>query len=207
MTTMRTALERAFAGMMNAATPGASGQSYSPAAAAGLAPSPTIESWDAARFLPDVLVQTHEGARVRFYEDLIRGRLALINFMFTTCMNQCPLATANLMKVQEALGERVGRDVVMLSVTVDSYTDTPAVLKRYSHRYGTRPGWYFVTGRQQDLDLIRRRLGVLDAAVDKTQHTGILIYGNEATGQWAATPAQARPTTIVRSVMRLARSQ
>ncbi len=207
MTTMRTALERAFAGIMSTATPGASGQSYSLAAAAGLARSPTTGSWDAARFLPDVLVQTHEGARVRFYEDLIRGRLALINFMFTTCTNQCPLATANLMKVQDALGDRVGHDIVMVSVTVDSYTDTPAVLNRYSQRYGTRPGWYFVTGRQQDLDLIRRRLGVLDAAVDKTQHTGILIYGNEATGQWAATPAQARPTTIVRSVMRLARSQ
>jgi protein SCO1/2 len=206
MTTMRTALERAFAGIMRAATTGSAYESYSPAAAAGLAPSPTIASWDAARFLPDVLVQTHEGARVRFYEDLIRGRFALINFMFTTCTNQCPLATANLMKVQEALGERVGRDIVMVSVTVDSHTDTPAVLKRYSRRYGIRPGWYFVTGRQRDLDLIRRRLGVLDAAVDKTQHTGLLVLGNEATGQWAATPAQARPNTIVRSVMRLASS-
>ncbi len=92
----------------------------------------------------------------------------------------------------------------MVSVTVDAYTDTPAVLNRYSRLYGTRPGWYFVTGRQQDLDLIRRRLGVLDTAVDKTQHTGILVFGNETTGQWAATPAQAPPNTIVRSVMRLA---
>jgi protein SCO1/2 len=200
---MRTALERAFAGIVRAATTGSAHESYSPAAAAGRAPSPTIASWDAARFLPDVLVQTHEGTRVRFYEDLIRGRVALINFMFSTCTNQCPLATANLLKVQEALGDRVGRDVVMVSVTVDAYTDTPAALRNYAIRYGTKPGWYFVTGRQQDLDLIRRRLGVFDAAVDKTQHTGVLIYGNEATGQWAATPAQARPTTIVRSVMRL----
>ena len=204
MTTIRTALERAFAGVMRAATTDAPRDAYPLATAAGLAPSPTTGSWDAGRFLPDVLVQTHEGARVRFYEDLIRGRVALINFMFTTCTNQCPLATANLMNVQEGLGERVGRDVVMVSVTVDSYNDTPAALRRYAKRYGTRPGWYFVTGRQRDLDLIRRRLGVLDAAVDKTQHTGLLVFGNEATGQWAATPAQARPNTIVRSVMRLA---
>ena len=201
---MRTAIERLLAGIVSAATTAGARDSYSLAAAAGVAPSPTIESWDAARFLPDVLVQTHEGVRVRFYGGLIRGKVALINFMFTTCTSQCPLATANLMKVQEALGDRVGRDVVMVSVTVDAYTDTPATLSRYAKRYGTRPGWYFVTGRQQDLDLIRRRLGAFDAAVDKTQHTGILIYGNEATGQWAATPAQARPSTIVRSVTRLA---
>jgi protein SCO1 len=189
---------------MRAAGTAGARDAYSLAAAAGFAPSPTTGSWDGGRFLPDVVVQTHEGGRVRFYGDLIRSRVALINFMFTTCTNQCPLATANLLKVQEALGSRVGRDVVMVSVTVDAYTDTPAVLERYARRYGAGPGWYFVTGRQQDLDLIRRRLGVLDAAVDKTQHTGMLIYGNDATGQWAATPAQARPTTIVRSVTRLA---
>jgi protein SCO1/2 len=186
--TMRTAIERAFGGIMSAARTGAVADPHA----------------DPARYFPDVLVQTHEGARVRFYDDLIRGKVALINFMFTTCTNQCPLATANLVKVQQALGDRVGRDIVMMSVTVDASTDTPAALKRYSQRYGTRPGWYFVTGRQQDLDLIRQRLGVLDRAVDKTQHTGILVFGNDATGQWAATPAQARPTSIVRSVMRLA---
>jgi protein SCO1 len=202
--TIRTAIERTLSSVIHAATTSAADDAYAPAASAGISTSPKIGVWDPAQYFPDVLVQTHAGARVRFYTDLIRGRLALINFMFTTCTNQCPLATANLMKVQEALGDRVGRDIVMVSVTVDAYTDTPAVLNRYSRRYGTRPGWYFVTGRQQDLDLIRRRLGVLDAAVDKTQHTGILVFGNDATGQWAATPAQARPTTIVRSVMRLA---
>jgi protein SCO1 len=202
--TMRAAIERAFAGMIRAVTTSGAEDLYSARTGAGVNQSATIGSWDRVRFLPDILVQTHEGNRVRFYEDLIRGKVALINFMFTTCTNQCPLATANLLKVQEALGSRVGRDVVMVSVTVDAYTDTPAVLERYARRYGAGPGWYFVTGRQQDLDLIRRRLGVLDAAVDKTQHTGMLIYGNDATGQWAATPAQARPTTIVRSVTRLA---
>ena len=123
--------------------------------------------------------------------------------MFTSCTSQCPLATANLVKVEEALGERLGRDVVMISVTVDPATDTPDVLKRYSRRYATKPGWYFVTGKQKDVDLIRRRLGVLDDAVEKSQHTGMLVYGNDTTGQWAATPVMAQPKTIARSVMRL----
>ena len=156
-----------------------------------------------AAYWPEVVLQTQEGTRVRFYEDLIKDKVVLINFMFTSCTSQCPFTTANLVKVEEALGERLGGDIRMISVTVDPATDTPDVLKTYSRRYGTKAGWYFVTGSQKDVDLIRRRLGVLDDAVDKAQHTGMLVYGNEATGQWAATPAMAEPRAIARSVMRL----
>lgn len=157
----------------------------------------------AAGHFPNVVLWTHEGTRVRFYDDLIKGRVVMINFMFTSCRSQCPLTTPNLVKVEEALGDHLGRNVRMISITVDPATDTPEVLKQFSVRYGTKPGWYFVTGKQRDVDLIRRRLGVLDDAVDKTQHTGLLVYGNESTGQWAATPAMAQPKAIVRSVMRL----
>ena len=161
----------------------------------------------AATTLPNVVVQTQDGSRVRFYDDLIKGKVVLINFMFTSCTTQCPLTTANLVKVEEALGERLGRDVRMISVTVDPSVDTPTVLEKYSRRYHTKPGWYFVTGSRKDIDLIRRRLGGLDNTGDKTQHTGILVYGKEATGQWAATPAMAQPKAIVRSVLRLLNSQ
>lgn len=161
----------------------------------------------AATTLPNVLVQTQKGTSMRFYDDLIKGKVVLINFMFTSCTSQCPLTTANLVKVEEALGERLGRDVVMISVSVDPSVDTPAVLEKYSRRYNTKPGWYFVTGSRQDIDLIRRRLGGLDNSGDKTQHTGILVYGKESTGQWAATPAMAQPKTIVRSVLRLANAR
>ncbi|OLE79211.1 MAG: hypothetical protein AUF76_17425 [Acidobacteria bacterium 13_1_20CM_2_65_9] len=148
-------------------------------------------------------MQTQEGTRVLFYDDLIKGKIVLVNFMFTSCTTLCPQTTANLVKVEEALGEHVGRDIRMISVTVDPDTDTPDVLKKFSRRYDTKPGWYFVTGKKKDIELIRRRLGVYDKDTDKTQHTGILVYGNEATGHWAATPAMARPAAIVRSVMAL----
>jgi protein SCO1/2 len=151
----------------------------------------------------NVPVQTQDGDRVRFYDDLVKGQVVLINFMFTTCTSECPRTTANLVKVQELLGDRLGHDVRMISVTVDAATDTPPALKNYSARYGTKPGWYFVTGRQRDVDLIRQRLGVLDGTTNKAQHTGMLVYGNEESGQWAATPAMAQPNAIARSVMRL----
>ena len=140
---------------------------------------------------------------MRFYDDLVKGKVVLINFFFTSCTSICPRATANLVHVQEGLGEHVGRDVVMISITVDPGTDTPAVLQRYARQYGTKPGWHFVTGRQKDIDLIRRRLGVNRDGGDKAQHTGVVVYGNDATGQWAATPAMTDPKAIVRSVLRL----
>jgi protein SCO1/2 len=160
---------------------------------------------DVQRF-PNVILRTHDGASVRFYDDLIKGKVVMINFMFTSCTSICPRTTANLVKVEEILGEYLDRDVRIISVSVDPATDTPDVLRKYAARYGTKPGWYFVTGKGKDIDLIRRKLGVYEDDGDKTQHSGVLIYGNEATGQWAATPALADPTTIVRSVMRLVRS-
>jgi protein SCO1/2 len=156
-----------------------------------------------AQRFPNVALRTQYGTSVRFYDDLIKGKVVLINFMFTTCTSICPRTTANLVKVEEILGERLGRDVRIVSVSVDPANDTPEVLRKYAARYGTKPGWYFVTGKRSDIDLIRKKLGAYEDDGDKTQHSGVLIYGNEATGQWAATPSLANPTTIARSVMRL----
>jgi protein SCO1 len=154
---------------------------------------------------PNVPLLTQDGTRVLFYDDLIKGRVVMINFFFTSCPIICPRTTANLVKVEEALGDRLGRDVRMISITVDPNKDTPGVLSAYSRRFGTGPGWYFVTGRRQDIDLLKRHFGVDKYGSDKTDHTGMLVYGNEATQQWAATPTMADPETIVRSVTRLVR--
>jgi protein SCO1/2 len=158
----------------------------------------------AAGYFPNVVLRTHEGKRVRFYEDLIKGRVVSMNFMFTSCSTFCPRATANLLKVQSRLGSRLGRDVFMLSITLDPETDTPQVLKEYAAAHQAKPGWYFLTGDKRDIDLIRRRLGVFDDDPDMTQHTGLLTYGNDATGSWAAMPMIAKPAVIARALTTLA---
>jgi protein SCO1/2 len=154
---------------------------------------------------PNVPLRTQHGTAVRFYDDLVKGKVVLINFFFTSCTSICPRTTDNLKKVQAALGEHLGREVVMISISVDPRADTPAVLEQYALGYGTKAGWYFVTGRMEDINLVRRRLGVNRDGGDKTQHTGLLVYGNDATGQWAATPAMGEPAVIARSVLRLVR--
>lgn len=158
-------------------------------------------------YFPNIVLTTHESEKVRFYDDLVKGKVVLINFMFTACPDICPLTTANLIRVQKALGERLGRDVFFYSITLDPATDTPDVLKRYRKAVGAKPGWFFLTGKYEEIEVIRRKLGVYDLDpvidADKTQHGGLVVYGNEAIGRWAAIPGLLKPKYIVRAVLRV----
>jgi protein SCO1/2 len=158
-------------------------------------------------YFPNIVLRTHENQPLRFYDDLLRGKVVLINFFYVTCGDICPLMTANLMQVQAALGERLGREVFIYSITLDPQTDTPAVLKQYAEGYGAKPGWYFLTGQDEEIQKLRRTLGLYDRDpridADKVQHTGLITYGNEATGRWGVVPALLAPERIVRAVLRV----
>jgi protein SCO1 len=156
---------------------------------------------------PNVTLRTQNDEPVRFYDDLLKGKVAMINFFFTGCTNYCPRTTANLSKLPALFGEHFGRDVVMLSISIDPASDTPAVLKKYAAPFHPRRGWYFLTGRKFDIDQIRRKLGVYDSDAEKNNHTGVLIYGNETLGTWTATHAMVNPELIAKSVSRLITSK
>jgi len=159
-------------------------------------------------YIPNVALVTENNKPVRFYDDLVRGKVVMINFIFTYCGGSCPLTTANLARVQKDFGERLGQDISMYSVTLDPEVDTPDKLKKYATGFGAKPGWSFLTGRFDDIELLRYRLGIYDPDpvidADKTQHGGLVIYGNEATGQWSAIPGMLQPAEIARAVLRLA---
>ena len=154
--------------------------------------------------IPNVPVQTHEGKTVRFYDDLVRGRIVTVNFMYARCRNICPGMTQNLAAVQRALGARVGRDVFMYSITLEPDEDTPAVLRAYAADHGVRPGWLFLTGTPADVETLRRSLGFVDPDpaldADTSQHIGVVLYGNDALDRWAACPALTDPEEIVKYV-------
>jgi cytochrome oxidase Cu insertion factor (SCO1/SenC/PrrC family) len=148
---------------------------------------------------------TQENKTVRFYNDLLKGKVVLINFMFTTCKGVCSPMTANLAKVQRYLGERVGRDINMISISVDPETDTTAVLKHYAETFKAQPGWYFLTGKKENVDWVLYKLG--GYVEDKNEHSSVVILGNEATGEWMKMPAMAGPTEIAEAALRLAESK
>jgi protein SCO1/2 len=159
----------------------------------------------AANYFPNTVLITQDNQPVRFFDDLLKGKTVVINFMFTTCTSVCPAMTANLAKVQSLLGDRVGKDVNMISLTVDAATDTPTVLKDYAARFNAKPGWRFVTGKKTDMDSVLKKLG--GYVEDKNQHTSVLIVGNVTTGEWLKVFAMAKPSEIAEAVFKVANAK
>jgi protein SCO1/2 len=153
---------------------------------------------------PNVLLTTHRGKQVRFYDDLIKDKIVLINFMYVKCEGVCPGITANLVRVQKLLGERLGRDVFMYSFTLKPEEDTPGVLRDYAEAYKIGRGWSLLTGAAADMELLRRKLGFTDPdpAVDanKSSHIGNLRYGNEPLQRWGSCPGMSKPSWIAESI-------
>ncbi len=141
--------------------------------------------WNGSYF-PNVELTNHRGEKVRFFDDLIEGKKVMINFIYTTCPDTCPLETARLTEVAEILGDRIGDDIFFYSITIDPDRDTPQVLAEYRERFGVGPGWDFLTGDQEDILLLRKKLGLYIAEEDKvdTDHNVNLLLGNQTTGQW-----------------------
>jgi protein SCO1/2 len=157
--------------------------------------------WGASYF-PNVALTTQDGATVRFYDDLIKGKIVAINLIYTTCQYACPLETARLAQVQKLLGDRMGRDVFFYSITIDPDHDTPAVLKDYAAKYHAGPGWTFLTGTKADIELISRKIGLYSAPnpANPDGHTPNLLVGNETTGQWMRNSSLDNPKFLARTI-------
>lgn len=138
-------------------------------------------------YFPNTALTNQDGQPVHFFDDLIKGKVVVINFIFTSCTDSCPLETARLRQVQKLLGERVGKDVFFYSISIDPDTDTPPVLKHYADKFKVGPGWQFLTGNKQDITLLRQKLGLFIEGVDNGRtkdHNLSLIVGNQLTGRW-----------------------
>jgi len=135
---------------------------------------------------PNVELVTQDGKKVRFYDDLIKGKVVAIELMYTSCKYNCPLETARLVQLQKLLGDRMGKEVFFYSITIEPDIDTPKVLKAYAEKYHIGPGWTFLTGKEADIKLISRKLGLdsLPDVNDPDGHTPHLLIGNDATGLW-----------------------
>lgn len=153
---------------------------------------------------PNVPLVTQDKKTVRFYDDLVKNKVLIIQFMFTNCEKFCPMVTPNLVRVQKQLQERAANIVTMISITVDPSHDTPGVLKEYASKFHVQPGWQFLTGQKSDVDQIRRGLGVYDPDDKKIEHMNVLTIGKESTGQWLAIEGLAKPEDIVQTVLSLA---
>lgn len=128
-------------------------------------------------------VTNQDGKVLRFYDDVIKNKIVIVSFIFTSCTDLCPLTTARLAEVQRRLGDRVGRDIFFVSLSVDPETDTPERLKAFADAFGAGPGWQFLTGRPEDMTVINRALG--DRSRTRSEHRNEVVLGNDRTGEWA----------------------
>ena len=159
---------------------------------------------------PNILLYTQDSRPVRFYDDLIENKTVIIDFMWASCDDDCPVKTVNLVKVHKLLRQRVGRDILMLSISLEGKDDTPEDLQRYIKRYGgPRSGWLYLTGDYDDIEALRYSLGVYDLDpvidADRESHAGIITFGNDRMNRWAALPALMSSRGIARTISRITR--
>ena len=152
----------------------------------------------ARKYFTDVVLLNQNGERMRLYSDLLQGKVVIINSFFATCQGSCLPMNRNLEKVQEALGDHVGKDVFIISISVDPEVDTPASLKEFAKKLHARPGWYFLTGDRQSVDFALNKLG--QYVNNKQDHLNIFIIGNERTGLWKKAFGLARSDELVKVV-------
>lgn len=131
--------------------------------------------------IDDAPVRTQDGAEARFYSDLVKGRVAAINFVFTSCTTVCPLMGVRFAQLQERLGS--GSDVALVSVSIDPANDTPERLAAWSKRLGAKPGWTLVTGAKPDMDKLLQSLGA--SAADPAAHTPLVLIVDAREGRFS----------------------
>ena len=152
----------------------------------------------AAKYFTDVELLDQDGKKVRFYSDVLKGKTVVVNAFFTTCTSVCPPMNRNMQKIQEALKDRVGKDVFFVSITVDPTVDTPARLKDYAKKFNAGPGWMFLTGKKENLDWALYKLG--QYVENKDDHKTVFIIGNEPTGLWKKAFGMANVAELVQVV-------
>jgi protein SCO1/2 len=149
-------------------------------------------------YFTDVELTNQNGEKMRLYSDLIAGKTVVINSFFSTCVGICPIMAATFTRIQNKLGDRLGRDVILISVSVDPETDTPARLRDYAKSMSAKPGWYFLTGKRENVEQALAKLGL--RAASKEEHTSVMIIGNEPKGVWKKAFGLASSDDIVKMV-------
>lgn len=152
--------------------------------------------------IPEAELLTADGDPVRLYADLVESRTVLLSFVYTECTTICAPIAANLAQVQEGLADRLGRDIRLISVSIDPVTDTPPRLKAWSGYFEPRPGWSFLTGEKAKVDQLLKRLKVF--APNLEDHPPVMVVANDRSGDCVYANGLATPEQIEAIVLDLA---
>jgi protein SCO1/2 len=156
------------------------------------------------RYFPNLVLTSHEGQKLKFYDDLIKDKIVIFNMFYAQCQGICSPITRNLVRLQKVLGNRVGKDIFMYSFTLKPKEDNVKALAHYAHMHKVQPGWLFLTGSVDDMETLRRKLGYVDpdpeVDKDKSNHIGVIKYGNEPLERWGGCPGMQSPEWIAETL-------
>lgn len=155
----------------------------------------------AEKYFAGIELVDQDGKTVRLYEDLMRDHTVVINSMFTSCHGSCPVMAGNFAAIQAYFPSRLGKDFRLISISVDP-DETPAKLKAFGKQFNAQPGWILLTGKRSEVERALRKLGQF--VEEKTDHSNIVLIGNDRTGLWKKAFGMARSPeliTVVQSVL------
>lgn len=154
-----------------------------------------------AQTLPDVQVIDQFGHKLRFYHDLVQGRVVAVDFLFTSCGTVCPMLGATFAKVATQLGERAGNDISLISISIDPENDTPEQLREFAHKFGDKRGWTLVTGEKRNIEELQRAFN--EYTPDKLAHSPDVLIGR-GDGHWVRANGIGSPDKIVKLLLDMA---
>lgn len=149
----------------------------------------------ARNYFSDVVLLNQDGREMRLYSDVLQGNTVVVESFFSTCSGTCPIMNATFSKLQKAFADRLGKDLFLVSITVDSERDTPERLKAYARKVGARPGWVFLTGTKENVARALHKFGLQTPAPE--QHKNIFLVGNERHGLWKKVFGLAKSDEII----------
>jgi protein SCO1 len=151
--------------------------------------------------IPDVILLDQNANDVHFYTDLVKDMVVVISFFYTTCTLVCPAQGDNISKLQAMLGDRLGKDVFLISISFDPVKDTPAQIREYASRLGAKPGWTFVTGEKEVMNkFLKDFIGAVPSA---GMHSSTMLIGNDKSGVWKLVDGMKPPADLIQVIQKV----
>jgi protein SCO1/2 len=160
--------------------------------------SNTEETNHDENYFTNVELINQHGEKKKLYADLMKDKVVIINPFFSECTGVCPVMNKNLEKIQEHLGDKLGKEVHIISVTVDYETDQPNVLKTYAEGYNAQDGWHFITGEKENIELALKKLG--KNVSNREAHDSVFLVGNMNTKLWKKVNGLASVSEIIEQI-------
>ncbi|HEX6126655.1 MAG TPA: SCO family protein [Pyrinomonadaceae bacterium] len=169
---------------------------------AALAAAFETPAQSAEKYFTNTELIDQSGRKLRFYDDVLKGKVVVINPFHTTCKSTVPVMNGNIQKIGDAFPANLSKNLFFVSITVDAETDTPSAINAYAKQVKAKPGWLFLTGTKDNVSIVLKKLGLY--VEDKESHSTLLLIGNDSTGLWKKAFGLAKSDDlipIVRSVL------